>query len=160
MQIADTILQAVSVLGVAVSLAFVARQIRQLERSIRGASYQGIVYDPQISNIFVDHPELADMWKSSSYLAVVGRRRRKAQYKTVSQRWIISLCLDHYENIFIQHELGNIPDHLWQRWARHIRIVLGGEPIFRELWPQFKQVYYEPFADFVDEVMSQGSRSH
>lgn len=153
MQTLNTALQAIGLLGVAISLIFVARQFKQLERSIRGTSYQGIVYTPQISQIFVDHPELADMWKSTSYLNTP-KRKRNAEYKEVQQRWIVSLCFDHYENIFIQHELGNIPDALWARWSRHLSMVVGKEPIFREMWPEFKDVYYEPFAMFVDDAMS------
>ncbi len=153
MVIATLIIQAVGLFGLLGSILLLARQLRQLERSIRGTSYQSIIYDSQINKIFVDEPDLADMWDGIDYLEVPDQQNRMRR-KAVKQRWLVSMCLDHYENIFIQHELGNIPPQLWARWSRHLANVLGRQSVFRATWPSFKPVYYDKFADFVDHIMN------
>jgi hypothetical protein len=153
MDLLNTALQSLALVGAVISIVFLARQIQQLERSIRGASYQGIVYTPGVSQLFIQYPELADMWMETDYLYVDGSTDLQAQYKSVRQRWIISILLDHYENVYIQHELGNIPDHLWVRWEKHLRRVLGNEKAIHDVWPSFKVVYYDKFVKFVDTAI-------
>jgi hypothetical protein len=158
LQIASLTIQAVGLFGVVISILFVVRQFRQIERSIRGSSYQSIIYDAKINQIFVEEPDLADMWDGIEYLTPDNQQDRNRK-KAVRQRWLVAMCLDHYENIYFQHELGNIPPELWARWERHLVNVLGRQSVFRVTWPSFRSVYSEKFVEFVDNIMSTtGSR--
>jgi len=98
-----------------ISVMLIYRQIKQVERSIRGSTYQSMIDKASVINrIFVDNPDLADLWGSVKYVGV------KGESKEVRQAWIIKMITDFYENMYFQHEQGNIPEEIWERWRRHI----------------------------------------
>jgi hypothetical protein len=143
------ILSGINLVVFAASVIFLYRQIRQVDRSIRGNTYQILIYEgSSISKIFVDNPELADLWGKVEYVGASG------DLKQIKQAWIVTMMMDHYENIYFQHEQGCIPDKLWERWERHISNVFKNTNIQAQ-WSKAKSVYYRPFREFVDRVISE-----
>jgi hypothetical protein len=135
-----------------ISVVFVYRQLRQVDKSIRGSTYQTLIYDgSRISGILVEHPELADVFEGVEYVGSVG------DLKTVQQAWIITMALDHYENIYFQHEQGLMPDVMWDRWERHLTTVFTTTPRIQEQWEKAKGVYYRPFREFIDRAIAQAA---
>ncbi|MCS6845164.1 MAG: hypothetical protein NZ528_12720 [Caldilineales bacterium] len=147
------ILSGINLIVFLVSVIFLYRQIRQIDRSIRGNTYQTLIYDGSaISRIFVDNPELADLWGTVEYVG------RSGDHKQIRQAWVITMMMDHYENIFFQHEQGCIPDEMWERWARHISNVFTSANVQAQ-WSKARDVYYGPFREFVDRTISEHAQS-
>ena len=102
-----------------ISVILIYRQLKQVERSIQGSTYQSMMDEGSaINRIFVDNPDLADLWGHVTYVGV------KGEPKEVRQAWIITMMMDFYENMYFQHEQGNISEEIWARWSRHILNVL------------------------------------
>jgi hypothetical protein len=127
-----------------ISVLLIYRQLKQVERSIRGSTYQSVIDEASLINrIFVDNPDLADLWGSVKYVGV------KGEPKEVRQAWIITMMMDFYENMYFQHEQGNIPEEIWERWKRHIIKVFSNTKV-QEQWGKAKDVYYKSFREFID----------
>lgn len=152
-----TIAAAVSVatlLGLIITLWFnhkmlkaTSLQLEQIERTIQGNTYQSLMDQvTNINRIFLDSPSVRDLWDPIPY---VGRSGDPIDDK---QSWAIAIMMDFYENMYFQHEKGNVPDEIWDRWSRHI-INVFKTPRVRAQWDAAKVVYYRPFRDFVDNAL-------
>jgi hypothetical protein len=100
-----------------------------------------------ISSIFVDHPQLADLWAGIEWAGSKGQPRK------VKQTWVITMMMDFYENMYFHHEQGNIPDHMWKRWEQHIISVFRDTKV-KEQWSRAKNTYYQRFQEFIDDAVS------
>ena len=128
-----------------ISVILIYRQLKQVERSIRGSTYQSMIEEAfTINRIFVDNPDLAELWGSVEYVGV------KGDPKEIKQAWIITMMMDFYENFYFQHEQGNIPEEIWKRWKRHILNVFKNSKV-KQQWSKAKDVYYKPFREFIDK---------
>jgi len=130
-----------------VSVVFIYKQLRQMEKSIRGNTYQSMIEEAaSINRIFVDNPELAELWSTVKYVGVKGNPNE------IKQAWVITIMMDFYENMYFQYEQGNIPKEIWERWRRHIINVFKNTKV-REQWDKAKDVYYKPFREFIDKAL-------
>ena len=130
-----------------ISVILIYRQLKQVERSIQGSTYQSMMDEGSaINRIFVDNPDLADLWGHVTYVGV------KGEPKEVRQAWIITMMMDFYENMYFQHEQGNISKEIWARWSRHILNVFRNTKV-QEQWDKAKDVYYKPFREFIDSAL-------
>lgn len=128
-----------------ISVILIYRQLKQVERSIRGSTYQSMIQETStINRIFVDNPDLAELWGSVEYVSV------KGEPKEVKQAWVITMMMDFYENLYFQHEQGNIPEEIWERWKRHILNVFKNSKA-KQQWSKAKDVYYKAFREFIDK---------
>lgn len=115
-----------------------------MEKSIRGSTYQSMIEGASsINQIFIENPKLADLWGSFKYVGTKGNNKK------IRQAWIITMMMDFYENMYFQHEQGNIPEEIWQRWKLHIINVFKVTKVKKQ-WNNAKVVYYKPFRDFID----------
>jgi hypothetical protein len=122
-------------------------QIHLLERSMRGTTYQSLIEGASaINQIFVARPELASLWQPLDYVGTNG------PFQRVSEAWVVTMMMDFYENMFFQHEQGNVPEPIWKRWETHIGNVFRQTKV-REHWAKARSVYYTGFQQFVDGLL-------
>ena len=130
-----------------VSVMLIYRQLRQMEKSIRGNTYQSLIEEAaSINRIFVDNPQLAELWGSVKYVGA------KGDPNEIRKNWVITMIMDFYENMYFQYEQGNIPKEIWERWRRHIINVFKNTEV-RDQWDKAKDVYYEPFRKFINKAL-------
>lgn len=133
---------------VLVSAILIYRQLRQVERSIRGNTYQSMMEEAAaISCIFVDNPQLADLWTGIEHVGT------KGQPKKVKQTWVMTMMMDFYENMYFHYEQGNIPEEIWKRWERHIISVFRDTKVKKQ-WSKAKSAYYKAFREFIDSAVA------
>ena len=129
-----------------ISVYFIYRQLQQVEKSIRGNTYQAMIDQAStINRIFVDNPELARLWGSVEYVGVKGKKNE------VKMDWILTLMMDFYENMYFQHEQGNLPDEIWKRWEWHIVHTFKKSKRLNERWKKSRRAHYEKFVKFIDD---------
>ncbi len=130
-----------------VSVVLIYKQLKQMEKSIRGNTYQSMIEEAaSINRIFVGNPELAELWGRVKYVGTEG------DPKEIQQAWVITMIMDFYENMYFQYEQSNVPREIWERWRRHIINVFKNTKV-REQWDKAKDVYYKPFREFIDKAL-------
>lgn len=151
-----TVLQVMSTMLVAGSLLNVARQIRLTRRSVQGASYRSFAYEAShLTKFIMDMPELGVLWQNVDYLGGPGPGPLSDdQQLAIRLQWFTSAVLDHYENLYVQHALGNMPERLWTRWEAHLTRAFSAPGVLADRWPQFRGVYNAEFVKFVDGIVA------
>lgn len=130
---------------IVVTLPLLIWQVVLLRRSIQGSTYQRI-HDSvtDINKLWVEKPELASLWKGVEYVTSEGAKDE------ISRRWVITIMMDFYQNLYFQYRHGNIPTEIWRGWEKHILNVFKKSQSIRKAWEEAKTVYYKEFRDFID----------
>ena len=56
----------------------------------------------------------------------------RSSFNVVEEELMATSFIDHYENVFIQHRLTNIPEDVWPGWRDYMRDrILGEAPLMK-----------------------------
>ncbi len=134
-----------NILILATSVVIIYRQLKINEKSTMGNTYQSMRQEGfAINRIFVDNPELGELWGDVEYVG------SKGDLIEIRKAWVITMILDYYENLFFQNEQGILPAEAWERWRKHIINVFKKAKI-QDQWNRAKIVYYKPFREFIEQ---------
>jgi len=137
----------IGALGVVVSLAYLAVQVRSNTRSSQAATYQSMTLGVLDMNreIFAN-PELASFLERA--------RTTDEPFDPVEQRRWGAYCSTHFrywDNIFHQHHLGSLRESEFRSLISIARFHLRSER-FRQSWREMRTMYDDPFRSYMDEL--------
>jgi hypothetical protein len=141
-----------TLIALTASVILIVFQLRQLERSIKGSTYQSIIEAAdRTQSVFLTYPELADIWEPLDYITT------KGDVKQIRRDWLLVTIMEHYENMYFQYKQGNIPQQMWGGWELHLKRLFQSDTAFRRSWPAGKEFYSGEFRDFVDKIIAASS---
>jgi hypothetical protein len=135
----------IGALGVIISLAYLAMQIRKNTEAERTSTYQSIVSDfGALNNTMASTPEL-------SYLFVQAmedyHQLSSDEKARISQLFFQSFR--YFENMYYQQQKGYLDKEVWTGWKR-LMLTYYSRPGFQTWWKHRRDVYSEPFAIFLE----------
>ncbi len=147
-----TIASIVSSAAVALSLVYVAMQVRQAERNQRGLMQQGRADRVGAANIQLATSELASVW-------IKGMQAPETLASEELERFII-LCRAAFisgEDSFLQHKAGLLDEAAFRSYAAGVRGQLSGSRGMRVAWRMLSGQFGLEFVAFVDSALSQAT---
>jgi hypothetical protein len=162
MGVAD-LLQTISLVVVAITLALSARQNRHLARQTRETVHQSILARSALSRS--TQQELID--QGTDYLGVLltvdqpalltwflASRGIPPAPDEINRRYLFMfLRMDVHETTYLAHLDRALPEDVWIGW-RHVIALDSATDEFRVVWPVVRPAYSARFASFVDELMA------
>ena len=132
-------------IAVVLSLLYLAFQIRQNTRQIRGSMYDSIVSsladfdrpiaeDAELARIF---EEAVDDWQTTDAI-----ERARVMH-------LLSTLFKQFENIHYQFRQGALEPELWAGWRR-LMLSYYARPGIRTWWGMRRGFYSTPFRDFLE----------
>ena len=132
-------------IGVVMSLVYLAIQIRSNTDAERTSTYQSIVSDfGALNNTMASTPELSHLFVQAMEDYHPLSSDEKAR---ISQ--IFFQCFRYFENMFYQHKKGYLDEEVWIGWKR-LMLTYYSRPGFQSWWEHRRDVFSEPFANFLD----------
>ena len=140
--------EVVGAIGVIVSLAYLAIQIRQNTRTVRSASFQEAIRDVlEITDALAMDPDLARIyWKGLEDFGSLDRdeRRRFSAYLVGMFR--------RFENLVYQTRYGALDADSWLGVKKTAMVTLRRRGA-TEWWSEAKDLFNEEFQDYVDREL-------
>jgi hypothetical protein len=135
----------IGALGVIISLAYLAMQIRTNTEAERTSTYQSIVSDfGAMNNTMASTPELSHLFVE----AVENYHQLSSDEKArISQ--LFFQCFRYFENMFYQQKKGYLDEEVWIGWKR-LMLTYYSRPGFQTWWEHRRDVFSEPFAIFLE----------
>jgi hypothetical protein len=137
----------IGAMGVVVSLAYLAVQVRSNTRSAQAATYQSMtqgVFDMN-REIFAN-PELASFLERA--------RTADEPFDPVEQRRWEAYCsthFRHFDNIFHQHQLGSLRDSEFRSLLSVAQFHFRSER-FRQSWRVMRMRFDDPYRSYMDKL--------
>ena len=131
-------------IGVIVSLAYLAMQIRQNTNAVKAASHHAL------NDAFSDFLELLINNRRAAKILGAGIKDLDALDEEDRDTFysLLSLLFNHFENTFFHYQRGLLDEGQWQRW----RIAIGwyaGFPGVAMWWKNRSAVFSKDFREFV-----------
>ncbi len=121
------------------------KQSKELSHSIRSATYQNIV------GLYMDINKLlaVDSNMADAYESFDDENKNEDISFERKRMWLAWWLLNHYENAYMQYNIGALPDYMWKGISRdcisHIK-----KGYILKLWEQSKDLYSDKFMQFVE----------
>ncbi len=122
------------------------RQSKELSQSVRSATYQNIV------NHYVDiNKTLAiDSGIADAYDSFENESKNSSPEKERKREWLAWWLLNHYENAYMQFQLGVLPKFMWNGIENDCLAQIK-KPYVSNLWGDSKQLFSEEFRGFIEK---------
>ena len=132
-------------MGVVITVAYLALQIRQNTRAIRSAAQQSMFDNSHTLRLALSQsPEIAGLLikAAESYESLTAEEalRFEAFGGTILGEW---------ENVFFQNEHSVVDPDMWEAWDTSYREIFKTQP-YRRVWQQQKLQNLEAFRKHVD----------
>jgi hypothetical protein len=140
----------VSSAAVALSLFYVALQVRQAEKNQRGLMQQGRADRVGNALLQIAEPSRASVW-------IKGGQDPEALSAEELERFLL-LCRSAFvsgEDSFLQHKAGLLDEAAFRSYAAGIRGQLTGSRGLRVAWRVLSHQFGADFSAFVDDVIAQ-----
>ncbi len=141
------IIQAV---GVVISLIYVALQVRDNTKAIKGATYQSIISAyAEIEARISQDPETARIYRQ-------GCKKFESLTEDEALRFTELVCsiFNLYENVHYQHKNKLLDESLWLGWSEDMKIRLKENPGLANFWKKKRKLYNEDFRKYVNRQMA------
>jgi hypothetical protein len=137
--------------GVFISVLALRSQLKQIEKSIRGSTYQSIANNLlELEKLFIENPELSKIWgpkRSLWYGPDRDLQQTKLNYTSL-------FIFGFYENLYYQYAQGTIPEDMWTTWRLYLIKHLKQENGFlRQIWDEVQGSYYEKFTEEINNLV-------
>jgi len=128
------------------SLGTLVFQNRQLSRSTRSNTYNQIVDQNLHLNALLISLE------RSAVDAIFGNKRTDDvdEEDLHKARVVAASLIDHYENVFIQNRLGNVPASVWPGWEAYMAKRILRYPLVASVWREMRPTMDAGFVAYVD----------
>ncbi len=137
--------QIAGILGVIVSLAYLAVQVRQNTLSVRSATYDSLVrHSGEFLVPLIEDPVLAEAFERGvgSWSALTSGEQTRVNY-------LFTQLLRTWENVFYQHRQGTLEEGLWVSW-RHVMVSYFHQPGVQDWWKNRGDAYSVDFRSFLE----------
>ena len=123
--------------------AAVVYQIWLMRKDIKTRTYLELIDDVfTIDKIFIDIPSLSKIWRNEF--------KENQDEDHIRARWLATIILNFYENVYYSYKNGIIPKSLWKSWEKHIINAICTLRPLREHWCRVRWEYWEEFIKFVE----------
>lgn len=142
--------ETIGAIAVVVTLIYLAIQIRQNTKSIRGSTLQ--------ANTAVWSAMFCSMANEDIAIAYALGSAGKAEIKTVQYTQFFLVCramFVSFENQYYQYRQGLLDESTYQGYQRSISAQLLAFPGFRIWWQQNRDVFSQEFVAYVDELVEE-----
>ena len=136
----------VAVVGVIVSLIYLALQIRQNTRSVRSSMFHdsaGRAAD--LTRAIAEQKELAHIFRTG----LDGLERLEDDDDVLRFVMLLSTLFRGYDDLFFQYRAGTITSEAWEAWRYSLRSILSN-PGFRPFWDFRRLSFTQSFRQFVE----------
>jgi hypothetical protein len=145
----------IGAVAVVLTLVYLSIQLRQTADSIRSSvAAMGSGYSTQVWQLPIDKPEVADMLQR-------GDQGTENLSDNEYYRYVLfqGTILRSFEQYFILHELGTLPDDQWAGWKDALFRLLE-YPGLRQAWEAaLKGQHCEGFTDLVESQIARPSKT-
>jgi len=131
-------------IGVIVTVAYLAYQVRQNTNATKSASYQAVVASVSdwSREIGLDKEAVRVLQAGAEDLATLSKEER-GQFNL-----LVVSAVRNFENIHHQYETGAISAGTWEGWSRRIRSFMH-QPGVKTWWAHYRGAYSTKFLDFI-----------
>lgn len=139
----DTILAATVVVLLA-TMGVMTWQSLTLRKSLRSSTYSQIVDQ----NLKINAMLIANC--DSEQLSDLLHGAQTGSVEEAKLSILASSIIDHYENVFVQHKVFNLPETVWGGWEAYMASRITGNRILRDQWLSMRESMDEDFRAYVD----------
>ena len=143
--------QAVAALGVILSLAFLAVQLRQNTMAVRSSSIQNLVQSlSDTAQVNVDNEYLVPIMikASTDPHGLTEEERARLHF------WFI-MSIRRFEGVYFQRKLGLVDSAIIDGFERsHLSIIASKSG--RAWWAQGKKIFNSGFVEYIDSRLDEG----
>ena len=144
----------IAAVGVIVSLAYLAAQVRQNTKSIRSAANQ---------DLLTSFNDVMQFSRQSAFGAHIYDVTLRGAWDELSPeeipaaRMALITTARVFEQAYLQHKAGLLDDEIWEGWATQIQLSLG-LPGFAQGWTATRTMLNADFAAWMDGLEDDGKR--
>jgi len=134
--------------AVAVTLVFLAVQLRRNTSAIRSSSWQAVQdAEQRFDEFLAGDTKMLDVWARGSSQGVdsLASQAEKDQFFL-----IVKQMLGLYQTHYYQYERGMIEEEWWATWIEHFRRDVERFPGFRSVLLELYPTFRPSFREFVD----------
>ncbi len=136
-----SVVQITTVIVLFLTMLVILRQGSTLKRSMQATTYNQIVdQNLRINELLICHSSNLDAFAVSS-----GDNHDEAK-----QRVLASSLIDHFENVFIQHNVHNLPRSVWPGWEKYMAERIWACESLRKRWPDMESHMDCKFREYVN----------
>lgn len=129
------------ILSVGITIAIF--QLRSLNRQLKGNSLQQIQFnDREIKTLRFNNP-----WLLKENTVNLTEEQKD------QMRMFFNLLINHAKHIYLQKNLGVIPEEYWEAVHRDLEFSVK-HTTFKEVWERTKKYVPSGFRDYLDSLMS------
>jgi len=140
----------VAAIAVVASLLYLAIQVRDTKNTTQSATYfQATEYVNAIFLSIAESPEL-----SRIYFLGNADPSKLTPDELPRYMIIVGSIFARYNNYYLQHENGTLPEEAWQIAARHLRLLMAN-PGIQSWWKSSEQHYLEGFKRLLDSALEE-----
>ena len=130
---------------------------RSQNMTIREAAYQKVLDDyGDAMRMMSDKPELyafqVELFNRTGQ--ALGAKTEKFTREDMIIRNYVVLLYGFFERIHSLYRRKWIDEDTWKQWAAFLRVVTA-HPVFREVHQSSREMWDQPFVDFVDTILKQ-----
>lgn len=125
------------------TLVVLAWNARLLLRSIQSATYNQIVDQNLNLNAMV--------LRESDVVKLALLDMEAETEGDVSTKILARTFIDHFENVFLQHGIANLPDSVWPQWRSYMIRQINSVQVIQEEWLGMKKHMHKGFVKMIDE---------
>jgi hypothetical protein len=140
----------VSSAAVALSLFYVALQVRQAEKNQRGLMQQGRADRVGNASLAISLPETASVWIKGAQLPEMLSAEEMERFLLLCRAAFIS-----GEDSFLQHRAGLLDEAAFRSYVAGLKGQLTGSRGLRAAWRILSNQFGADFSGFVDGVLAQ-----
>lgn len=135
--------------GVVVTLLYLAAQVRQNTKALRGSTFQAVIgYATGFAEGVARDGELAGIFQK-------GMADFESLHETEHLRfhWLLIALLRRYENMHYQSRMGLLDDHQWEGLRASLNHVMQ-RPGSRAWWRSNSFLFNPSFRDFLEDRLA------
>jgi hypothetical protein len=135
--------------AVAVSLVYVALQVRQAEKNQRGLMQQGRADRASDAALRLADPQLSRVWQKGRHTPEDLTFEELDQFLMMCRMSLLSA-----EDSFLQHKAGLMEEAAYASFVAGVRSLSATFPGLRAGWRMSRTEYGAEFAAFMDKIVS------
>lgn len=149
---ASHIAQIVAALGIIVSVAYLALQVRDANRVTQASVRHELTSDLVSSaRLWTDHGDMAELWVRAD----AGEAMTPAEIMRLNSVAYVDLRV--WENVHYQHSLGLLSDAEFASFRLNLRFLMQHR-VYRNFWTAEREIFTERFRMLVDSILDEIER--
>jgi hypothetical protein len=144
----------IAAVGVIVSLAYLAAQVRQNTKSIRSAANQDLLTS---FNDVMEYTRQSAFGAHIYDVTIRGAWDELSPEEIPAARMGLLAVMRVFEQAYLQHKAGLLEDEIWEGWATQIQLSLG-LPGIAQGWTAIRTMLNADFVAWMDRMEDDGKR--